>query len=72
MAPSTFYQPFHVCIEGDIVANLQNVAFSFLPECDEDVCDGLEGGEEGEHDPVHHPLHLKQSLDIEIMQISIS
>ena len=34
----------------------------FLPECDEDVGDRLEGGEEGEHDPIHHPFHLKQKF----------
>jgi len=25
---------------------------------EEDVCECLCGTEEGEHDPVHHPLHL--------------
>ena len=30
-----------------------------LPESDEDVCERLEGGEESEDDPVHHPFHLE-------------
>ena len=39
---------------------------SFLPERDEDVGDDLEGGEEGEHDPVHHPFHLKQKFSFSL------
>ena len=30
-----------------------------LPESNEDVCEGLEAGEESEHDPVHHPFDLQ-------------
>ena len=30
-----------------------------LPEGDEDVGERLEGGEESEDDPVHHPFDLK-------------
>ena len=39
---------------------IETFVLPVLPECDEYVGDGLEGGEEGEHDPVHHPFHLKQ------------
>ena len=45
-----------------IATSQQCLSGSFLPEGDEDVGDGLEGGEEGEHDPVHHPFHLKQKF----------
>jgi len=37
-------------------------ALNGLPEGDEDVGEGLEAAEQGEHDPVHHPLHLDKNL----------
>lgn len=39
------------------------------PEGEQDVSEGLDGDEQGEHDPVHHPPHVpKQGTSILYIQ----
>lgn len=50
----------HLQITAAIVCqrNTTHLVVEWEPEGYEEISDGLNAGEEREHDPVHHPFHL--------------